>query len=225
MHSIIDFISNLLLDIFKLPEIVTVLISMLPIVEARLGIPMAIGYGLNPFTAFLLGFIGSSIVVPILLLILLPIINFLRKTKLFKKIGDVIYEKFESRSKKVDADTHDSTNPKRDFKIMLGVFLFVAIPMPLTGVWTGSAIASICGLKYHKSVIAVVLGNLCASVIITLLSVFFKEYINTIILVIGLIAIGVVVSLILKIIFSKPKQSNDENICNEKQEPSQDDAP
>lgn len=226
LNSIINAISQFLLDIFGSPEIVTVLISMVPIVEARLAIPMAISYGIEPFFAWLLGFLGSAVIVPILLLILLPILNFLRNTKTFKKIGDVVYERFEKRSNKVYSNSqqdenelencanNDSDNKaaqksslSRDTKIMIGVFLFVAVPMPLTGVWTGSAIAAICGLKYYKAVIAVIAGNLVASVIITLLSVFFAAYINTIIMVIGLIAIAVVISLIIKIIFSKPKQA------------------
>ena len=92
---------------------------------------------------------------------------------------------------------------------MLGVFLFVAIPLPLTGVWTGSAVASIIGLKLPKATLAVVLGNLVASGIITLLSFFLSAYIDWIILALTVIAVIVVAVLIIKIALHKSKPASE----------------
>lgn len=223
LDTLITTIQNGLLSIFHLEELVVVFIAMLPIVEARLAIPMAIDFGISPILSLVYGFIGSAAVVPILLAVLMPFINFLRKTKFFKKIGDVIYEKFEKKSHALSDTSAIETGTlteeqqqasiklqkKREWKKMLGVFIFVAIPMPLTGVWTGSAIAAITKLSYPKALVSILAGNLVASGIITLLCVFFEKYIDIIILIIGIAAIVVVIALIIKIIFSKPKKSEE----------------
>ena len=210
MSEFIEMIRNGMLAVFKFEEIVTVLISILPIVEARGAIPIGIGYGIHPALSWLYSFLGSSAIVPLLLLLLIPFINLLRKTKLFKRIGDVIYEKFEKKSASVDggnAETEETEESKKksERKKFWGVLLFVAVPAPLTGVWTGSAIAAITKLPFHKAVAAVIGGNLIASGIITLLCVLFKNYVDLITLIIGVIAILVVVALIVKIILHKPK--------------------
>lgn len=192
-----------MLNVFRHEEIVTVLISVLPIVEARLAVPIGISYGIHPALSWLYAFIGSSAIVPLLLLVLIPFINWLRRTKLFKRIGDVIYEKFEKKSESVGADEDDKTSDRKKF---WGVLLFVAIPAPLTGVWTGSAVAAITKLPFPKALLAVIGGNFIASGIITALCVLFKDYVDIITLVIGIIAIIVVIALIVKIILHKPKK-------------------
>ena len=98
---------------------------------------------------------------------------------------------------------------------MLGVFVFVAIPLPLTGVWTGSAVASIVKLPYGKAVASVIGGNLVASLIILLLCRFFNAYINYIILALAIIAIVVVIALIVKVIIHKPKTEASEATTND----------
>ena len=187
--GLIEIILDGLLKVFQNPRIVVVLVSILPIVEARLAIPIAIGYGLGGFESWLWAFLGSSAIVPLLLLILIPFIKWLSKTRLFKKVGVVLYEKFEKKA----AGVATADEKKRDFKKMLGVFIFVAIPMPLTGVWTGSAVASITKLPYPKALLSVIAGNL----------------VDWIILVISLLAVLVVIVLIIKIILHKPTPPTD----------------
>lgn len=218
IQTVLDFLSR----VFVYPEIVTTLIAILPIVEARLAIPIGLGLGMGYIKSWLFAFVGSSLIVPLLLLVLIPFVKWLAKTKLFHKLGEVVYEKFESKSKSVgEADEDDEVPPeirrKRDFKKMLGVFVFVAIPLPLTGVWTGSAVASIVKLPYGKAVASVIAGNLVASLIILLLCRFFNAYINYIILALALIAIVVVLVLIVKVIVHKPKTA-------EAADPQEDDA-
>lgn len=230
LSNIIEIIQEFFLKIFVDPRIVTVFIAILPIVEARLAIPFALAYDLSPFESWFYSFVGSSLIVPLLLLVLIPFIKWLAKTRLFRKVGTYLYEKFEQKSKGIKTDettaateavetsATDETAPetkkektgiiewfRKDFKKMLGVFVFVAIPVPLTGVWTGSAVASIIGLPYPKAVISVILGNLTASSIIIVLSIFFSAYIDYIIAALFIIAALVIVVLIIKIIISKPK--------------------
>lgn len=216
--SIADTITQVLLNIFKSPELVTVLISILPIVEARGAIPVAFNYGIKPPMALLYAFLGSSLMAPILIAVLLPFVKWLSRTKLFRKVGQTLYEKFESKSASLRDDQSEPTpeddlaaierKKKSDFKKMLGVFAFVAIPLPLTGVWTGSAVAALTKLPYPKALLSVVAGNLVATSIITLLCVFFANIIDWIILAIGIIAIIVVIALIIKIILHKEKPSD-----------------
>lgn len=218
IQTVLDFLSR----VFVYPEIVTTLIAILPIVEARLAIPIGLGLGMGYIKSWLFAFVGSSLIVPLLLLVLIPFVKWLAKTKLFHKLGEVVYEKFESKSKSVGEADEDVEVPpeirrKRDLKKMLGVFVFVAIPLPLTGVWTGSAVASIVKLPYGKAVASVIAGNLVASLIILLLCRFFNAYINYIILALALIAIVVVLVLIVKVIVHKPKTA-------EAADPQEDDA-
>jgi uncharacterized membrane protein len=199
MDAIISAIQNFLSDVFIHPQIVIVLIAILPIVEARLAVPMAFAYGLPWYECLFWGFVGSCIVAPLLLLALIPFIKWLSKTKLFKKIGEALYSKFENKSKQID---EKASNMKKFW----GLVLFVGIPLPLTGVWTGCAVASILKMKYPQALSAVVLGNFIASCIMTLLcSLLPENIINYIITAIGIIAIIVVVILIIKIITYKKK--------------------
>ncbi len=211
IDKFIDIILAFLEKVFFFPEIVVLLIAILPIVEARLAIPIALEYGFSYFKAWSLSFIGSSLFAPILLLFLIPFIKWLAKTKFFKKVGSALYDKFAQKAEGVIKEENDDKKKmSADTKKFIGVLLFVAIPLPLTGVWTGCAVASILGLKYWKSLVAVISGNLIASGIITLLCLFFEPYIDYIITALGIIAIVVVILLIVKIILHKPKTSETE---------------
>ena len=210
--SIADTITQTLLRIFKSEELVTVLISILPIVEARGAIPVAINAGITPLLAGLYAFIGSSLMAPVLIAVLLPFVKWLSRTKVFRKVGQTLYDKFEKKSQGILKDEQGAEGPpdaqakkKSDKKKMLGVFAFVAVPLPLTGVWTGSAVSAFTRLPYAKVLVSVIAGNLVASAIITLLCYFFQPFIDWIILAIGIIAIAVVLVLIIKIILHKPK--------------------
>lgn len=188
------------------------LLSMIPIAEARFAIPFGISMGLKPFEAFGWAFLGTSLITPILLLILIPIINALSRTKLFSKLGKFLFDKFSKKSKKLaDDDAQTDEKPrffnKRDFKRMGGTALFVAVPLPLTGVWTGSAVASIIKLGFVKGLIGVVAGNAVACAILTLIGFLFADYVNYITLAFFIIAVIVVLILIVKLIIYKPDKT------------------
>ncbi len=189
------------------------LLSMIPIAEARFAIPFGISMGLKPFEAFGWAFLGTSLITPILLLILIPIINALSRTKLFSKLGKFLFDKFSKKSKKLaDDDAQTDEKPrffnKRDFKRMGGTALFVAVPLPLTGVWTGSAVASIIKLGFVKGLIGVVAGNAVACAILTLIGFLFADYVNYITLAFFIIAVIVVLILIVKLIIYKPDKTD-----------------
>lgn len=215
IDALINSILELLIKLFVYPEIVVVLVAILPIVEARMAVPIALGYGLGFFKSWLFAFLGSSLIAPLLLLVLIPFIKWLAKTRLFRRLGSFLYDKFEKKSREVktgDIVAHDEASAKKlERKKMLGVFIFVAIPLPLTGIWTGCAVASILGMKYRNALVSVVAGNMVASLIILLLCALFEPYVNIITTVLGIIAIAVVIVLIVKLLLHKPddKQESD----------------
>ncbi len=196
------------------------LLSMIPIAEARFAIPFGITMGMNPGEAFGWAFLGSSLAAPLLLLTFIPIINALSKTKMFSRLGRFLYDKFEKKSKSLeDGEAPDKNSDgqnapaahkkklsKRDLQKMGGTALFVAVPIPLTGVWTGSAVSSIIKLGFVKGLVSVVAGNAVACSIITLLCWTLEEYVDYITIAFAAIAICVVVFLIIKFILYKPKK-------------------
>ena len=211
MFEAIETIRKALTEQLGYPWIAVAVLAALPIVEARLAVPMALSCGMGRLQSFVTAFLGSSLPAPLLLLALIPFIRWLAKTKVFKRLGETVYDKFVQKSKKVDENASD-------LKKMLALFLFVAIPLPLTGVWTGCAVASIIGLKYHKALVSVLAGNAVACGILTLLcSLLPNKVIDIIMVAVALIAVAVVVILLVKAFCGKKKSKaneNDENAQN-----------
>lgn len=217
MDQIVQNIADALNSAFGDPRVVVLLLTMIPIAEARLSIPLGIAAGLSAGEALGYAFISSLITAPILLLVLIPFINFLSRTKLFARVGNFLNDKFESKSKGLHGETQSAITrreklgftkfTKAELKKSAGVSGFVAIPVPLTGVWTGSAVASIVKLPFFKALISIILGNFVACSIITLLCYLLSDYISIITLVITIIAVLVVAALIVKFILYKPKKA------------------
>ena len=218
MDAFIESIGNAMNNALGAP-LAVILLSIIPIAEARFAIPfgMSAGMGLSPLEAFGYAFLGSSLIAPILLIVFIPIINALSRTKLFSKLGKFLYDKFEKKSRSLKDSQQAEQNTaevggknkkfavtKSDVKKMGGVALFVAVPLPLTGVWTGSAVASILKIGFVKSLIGVIAGNAVACGIITYL---FKDYVTWITLAFFIIAVLVVLFLIIKLIIYKPSDA------------------
>lgn len=188
--AIIKFFQELLNN-----DILTIfIISMIPIVELRGAVPVAIEMGFSWYEAFGYAFLGSIIVAPILLLILMPILNAMKKIKFFRGLANAVENLFQSKAESVrkKANKADSKNTEDIIK-MVGVFLFVAIPLPLTGVWTGTAVAVFLGLGFWKSLISVAVGNVSAGLIMTGLSLLFKDNLNLFLTIFMAVVLGVLV--------------------------------
>lgn len=134
------------------------LISIIPIVELRGAIPVAYAMGLGVIPSFLVAVIGNMLPVPFILLLITPFCNLLKKTRLFSWFPKWLDSKVEKNRHKVERYA------------FLGLFLFVAIPCPGTGAWTGSLIASFLGFDFKKSLLSVFMGVVTAGIIMTLLS-------------------------------------------------------
>lgn len=133
---------------------------MVPLIEQRGAIPVGIiGYHINPWTVFLVSLLGSFVPAPFIFLFFNKILAWMKKAKFLPKFTDFIEKKVQKGAKKVE-------------KYMeIGLTLFVGIPLPTTGLWTGTAIAAFLGLDFKKSMACVFLGGIISAVIITVLSV------------------------------------------------------
>ena len=131
-------------------------------------------------------------------------------TKESGEIGGVI-EKIEAvfinKAEKMASTSQGEPEDKVRKMLIWGLFAFVAVPFPVTGVWTGTAIAVFLDMKFKDAVLPITLGNLVAGTIITLLTWLFKPYVDIIIYVLFAIAIIMLIVFIIKVILSKPKQN------------------
>ena len=158
----------------------TILIAMVPVIELRGAIPFATNPGfwgnfaMNNWTAFGWSLLGSSVIVPIIALMSIPLINWLKQTKLFGKLAVTLENRIKSKASTIDgAEENGKKFSKSYWKKMIGVFVFVAIPLPLTGVWTGTCVALFVGLDFISTCISVICGNIIAGLLITLILQFF----------------------------------------------------
>ena len=134
--------------------------SMLPIIECRGAIPLGWGLGLPWWQTVLFSIAGNLLPVPFSLLFIRAVLGWMRKSrvKFFSNIAAWLDRKIEK---------HKGTIEKHSY---WGVALFVGIPLPGTGAWTGTLIASVLGLEPKKSFLAAALGVLGATAIMTVIS-------------------------------------------------------
>ena len=141
----------------------TLLISMVPVVELRLGLPYGIALGLRYPLALLAAVLGNMIPVPFIVLFIRRIFEFLRKH--WKKLGGLV-DRIEAKAMKKGAKVRQAE--------ILGLILFVAIPLPGTGAWTGSLIAALLDIRLKRSIPTIFLGVLIAGAIVTAVSYGFR---------------------------------------------------
>lgn len=167
----VEFIKNLIGN----DVLATIIMSVFPLIELKGGIVFARGAGMGFFSALGLSYLGSTIAFIPVFFLLIPVLNLLKKIKFVKKFADKIESYFagkaeETLKKRVEKKGKRPMSEK--FLKQLGVFIFVAVPLPMTGVWTGTAIAVFLGLKFKEAILPVVLGNLAAGLMISGLAEF-----------------------------------------------------
>jgi uncharacterized membrane protein len=141
----------------ELSSVLTVLgIAASPISELRGAIPWAIlNYHFPWYYAFLFALIGNLLPVPFILLFLDTLSRLLSKISLFERILQWLFERTRRRGKIIERYER------------IGLILFVAIPLPLTGAWTGSLAAALFGLKFKHALLSIFIGVLIAGIIVT----------------------------------------------------------
>lgn len=176
-----EFINNIFATVFGNNIILaTILIAMIPIIEIRGAIPFATNskfWGnlcMTNWQAFGWSLLGSCAIVPVIALIAMPIINWLKRTKLFGKLANGIETRIKNKASTINgANEQGKKFSKAYWKKVIGVFIFVAIPLPLTGVWTGTCVALFLGIDFISTCLSVIAGNVVAGILIALILEFF----------------------------------------------------
>ena len=156
----IEQILNVLKGFSK--EWITIIVAMLPISELRGSIPVALAMGLSPTAAFLLSILGNLIPVIPVLLFLKPVSNRLTRFKLWRRFFDWLFERTKEKGdliQKYEA---------------LGLMIFVAIPLPMTGAWSGCIAASLFKIRFRYAFPAISLGVVTAGIIVLSVCLFSK---------------------------------------------------
>ena len=143
------------------PYLYVFLISMLPFIELRGGIPYGIFSSLNPFLTFLVAIAGNMLPVPFILLFLEDLEKYVRRWEKASKLLDWIFERtYKKADKKVRRWEYFS------------LILFVAVPLPGTGAWTGSLIAYLFKMNLRLSILMIFVGVMIAGIIVLVLSYY-----------------------------------------------------
>ena len=148
----------LLRSLSALPkEYIVVITGALPVSELRGAIPLALSFGMPLSKAFWLSVLGNWIIVIPALFLFEPVSNYLRKMKLFARFFDWLFKR-----------TRKNSDAIQKYEA-LGLVLFVAIPLPITGAWSGVIAASLFKIRFRYALIAITAGIICAGLIVTAL--------------------------------------------------------
>jgi uncharacterized membrane protein len=138
--------------------ILTSFVGMLPIIELRGAIPVGVfTFHLSYLEAFIFSFIGNIIPIYFIVKFIRPLFDFFGRWKIFKIIIDFATEK---------ATKNIQNNEKLQNAVSVGLFLFVAIPLPGTGAWIGSLIANFLDVPPKKAIPPIIIGVLTAGIIV-----------------------------------------------------------
>lgn len=139
-------------------ELIVFIISMMPILELRGGLIAAALLGLKGLPSFIICFIGNIIPIPFILWLITPIFDRLKKTKLFSGLVNKLENKAMSKKDQIERLQY------------IGLLLFVGIPLPGTGAWTGCLIAALLDMDKKKAMLYAILGVILAGIIMMILS-------------------------------------------------------
>ncbi len=135
------------------------IISAIPLIEQRGAIPVGILMDLSPLTVFIASYIGSLIPVPFIFYLFNFIMRFMKEHHLFPGFVGFIERKIQKNTGKFEKYKEAA------------LITFIGIPLPTTGVWTGTAVATFLGLDFKKCCLCAMVGALISAVVITLICV------------------------------------------------------
>ena len=135
--------------------LLTFLVSMLPVVELRGGIPFGTALGLDPVSAAVAAILGNLVPVPFIILFIRHIFDWLRR-----------YDKPRALVEKFEKKAHLKSKNVIKYQTF-GLCLFVALPLPGTGAWTGALIAAILDMRLKRAMPSIILGVIIAATIVT----------------------------------------------------------
>jgi uncharacterized membrane protein len=147
-----------LLELELARELVVFVVSMVPVVELRGALPVAINlFGMSWHKALALSVVGNLLPVPFLLLFLDSMTGWLSQVGLSRRMMDWVFERTRKQGRIIERYER------------VGLMLFVAVPLPMTGAWMGSIAAFLLGLGFNRSLISIAVGVVIAGVIVTCL--------------------------------------------------------
>lgn len=160
MQAFLDSISNFIQSLGTgLQALMTFVISMIPIIELRGAMPIAAAAGLPWYIALSAAVVGNMLPVPFILLFVRRIFAFMKKhmPPLRRFVEKLEMKAERNKAKVVKYET-------------FGLCIFVAIPLPGTGAWTGALVAALMGLRLRDAIPSILLGVVLAGIIMTLIS-------------------------------------------------------
>ena len=135
------------------------LVSMVPLIELRGAVPIAVGMNLPLLPSYIVCILGNMLPVPFIILFVRKIFDWMKKkSKFLAGIAEMLEKRAENKMDVIEKYE------------MLGLFILVAIPLPGTGAWTGSLISALLGLRLKNAFPMILLGVLTAGVIMMIIS-------------------------------------------------------
>ena len=156
MEHLVEFFIEIFGGVSK--DLIIFIISLLPILELRGGLLAASLLDIEYIRALVICIVGNVLPIPFVLLFLRLVLDIMAKWKVTKKIVNWLEKKVESKREQIDKYGY------------LGLVLFVGIPLPGTGAWTGALISVMLGLNRKKSFAYILLGVIIAAAIMSVLS-------------------------------------------------------
>ena len=203
-----DRLGEFLVELLGSPYLAVIFVSMVPLIELKGAIPVGQtpAFGLSLLETAAMAYIGSTVICVLVFFLLKPIFALLKKIKIFNLIVRKMEGLFIHKAEKIAAKSNGSVEKEAKRIMIIALLIFVAVPFPVTGVWTGTAVAVFLGLKFREAILPLVIGNLIAGSIITLLTFLFADYVDIIIYSLFALAIVMLIYTIYKIAKSKPTE-------------------
>jgi|GEM_PF-1137718 len=189
------------------PWLAVMLLAMVPVIELKGSIPFGRSAeiwgdkALGLFDSFFYSFIGCFIITVVVILLLMPILKWLKKWPLFKRFALWLEGMFKEKSAKFDKTQAEANQDCSGARKFWTVAILVSIPLPGAGVWTGAAVAVFLEMKFWPSVTAVTIGNFVSAFIVSVLvevlavsemTIFYAFLIIAVTITIFLIIYGIV---------------------------------
>ncbi len=148
----------------NLSFLAVLIVAMLPVLEAKAALPFGMSteiwgeYALSPISAFIAAYIGSTLIGIFLFFVLKPLCEKMKKTVTFKKLSQKIETYFKKSSSSIAS-----------------LVLFMSLPLPLTGVWTGAGISAFSDISKKCAMFVICIGNLISTLLLLIICVVFKN--------------------------------------------------
>lgn len=188
---------------------IIMLVAMIPVIELKGAIPFGASIeiwgeqALSVWESFLYSYIGTTIISIIIILLYKKALELLLRWEPTRNLAHKIINKLHSHKKDIDSQVKTSKINKRLAKA-LAIGAFVAVPLPLTGIWTGAALCTVLKMPVLDSILSVTLGNLVCGLIVTLVSKQFEAYTHIILIAVLVLALVLFLG---KIVIGRIKKS------------------